>query len=193
MAEELNMHFSSVFMREDTSSLPVPETKFNGSEGERLGQLVVTPEVVASKINNMKENKSPGVDGISLQILKETVEQMSTPLAHVFNMSLQEGIVPLEWKEANMGQHYSLKEKNQDKEIQQRITAGWAAYAKHRDIFKSNLAICLKRQVYNSCVLPAMSYDIWCIDLDTDQTSTEQTCGRTDQNGQKYAQHHIQR
>ena len=60
MAEELNMHLSSVFTREDTSSVPVPEeTHFNGSEGERLGQLVVTPEVVASKINNMKENKSP--------------------------------------------------------------------------------------------------------------------------------------
>ena len=49
MAEELNMHFSSVFTREDTSSLPVSKTKFNGSEGERLGQSVVTPEVVASK------------------------------------------------------------------------------------------------------------------------------------------------
>ena len=60
-----------------------------------------------------------------------------------------------------LGQHYSLKEKNQDKEIQRRIMAGWAAYAKHRDIFKSNLAICLKRQMYcmyNSCVLPAMTY-----------------------------------
>ena len=57
------------------------------------------------------------------------------------------------------GQHYSLKEKNQDKEIQRRIMAGWSAYAKHRDIFKSNLAICLKRQVY-----------IWCRELDTDQT-----------------------
>ena len=78
----------------------VPESKFNGSEGERLGQLVVTPEVVASKMNNMKENKSPGVDGISPKILKETVEQISTLLAHVFNMSLQEAIVPLEWKEA---------------------------------------------------------------------------------------------
>ena len=101
MAEELNMHFSSVFTREDTSSLPVPQKKFNGSDGERLRQLVVTPEVVASKINNMKENKSPGVDGISPKILKETVEQISTPLANVFNnMSLQEGIVPLEWKEA---------------------------------------------------------------------------------------------
>ena len=79
------MHFSSVFTWENTSSLPVTETKFNGSEGERLGQLVVTPEVVASKINNMKENKSPGVDGISPKILKEIVEQISMPLARVFN------------------------------------------------------------------------------------------------------------
>ena len=102
MAEELNMHFSSVVTREDTSSIPVPETKFKGSERERLGQLVVTPEVVVSKINNMKENKWPGVDGISPKILKETVDQISTPLAHVFNMSLQEGIVPFEWKEANI-------------------------------------------------------------------------------------------
>ena len=40
MAEELNMHFSSVFTREDTSSLPVPETKFNGTRGgSRAGSL----------------------------------------------------------------------------------------------------------------------------------------------------------
>ena len=64
--------------------------------------LVITPEVIANKINNMKDNKSPGVDGIAPKILKETVEQISKPLAHVFNMSLQEGIVPLEWKEANI-------------------------------------------------------------------------------------------
>ena len=90
------MHFTSVFTEEDTCSLPAPETKFNGSEVERFGQLIVTPEVVASKFNNMKENKSPGVDGISPKILNETAEQISTPLAHVFNMSLQEGLVPLE-------------------------------------------------------------------------------------------------
>ena len=51
MAEELNMHFSSVFTREDTSSLPVPETKFNEPQGEMLGQLVVTPEEVGTTIN----------------------------------------------------------------------------------------------------------------------------------------------
>ena len=37
---------------------------------------------------------------------------------------------------AYLGQRYSVKETNQDKEIQRRIVAGWAAYAKHRDIFK---------------------------------------------------------
>ena len=59
---------------------------------------------------------------------------------------------------AYLGQRYSLKEKNQGKEIQRRIMAGWAAYAKHWDIFNSNLAIYLKRDVYNSCVVPAMTY-----------------------------------
>ena len=40
---------------------------------------------------------------------------------------------------AYLGQHYSLKENNQNKEIQRRIMAGLAAYAKHRDIFKTIL------------------------------------------------------
>ena len=51
MAEELNVHFSSVFTREDTSSLPVPETKFNGSEEEKLGQLVVTVTTLLAVIH----------------------------------------------------------------------------------------------------------------------------------------------
>ena len=68
----------------------------------RLRQSVVTPEVVASKINNMKYNKSPVVDGIAPKILRETVEPISVLLAHLFNMSLQEGIVPLEWTEGNI-------------------------------------------------------------------------------------------
>ena len=37
MADELDVHFSSVFTREYTSSLSVPETKFNGPEGEITG------------------------------------------------------------------------------------------------------------------------------------------------------------
>ena len=56
--------------------------------------------MIAQKM--MKDNKSPGVDGIPPKLLKEIVEQISTPLAKLFNLSLEEGIVPLEWKEANI-------------------------------------------------------------------------------------------
>ena len=50
------------------------------------------------------------------------------------------------------------RKRTRTKKYKGRIMAGWAAYAEHRDIFKSNLAVCLKRQVYNSCVLPAKTY-----------------------------------
>ena len=36
------------------------------------------------------------------KLLMETVEQISIPLARVFNLSLKEGVVPFEWKEANI-------------------------------------------------------------------------------------------
>ena len=102
MAEDLNGYFSSVFTKEDISSLPVADAKFQGAKSEYLGPLVVTPELVAKKIRAMKDNKSPGVDGIPPKLLMETVDQISIPLARVFNLSLKEGVVPFEWKEANI-------------------------------------------------------------------------------------------
>ena len=91
--------------------------------------------------------------GLTMNIAKIKVMVVDNTPKNVNNVLIEnvEGFMYL-------GQHYSLKEKNQDKEIQRRIMAGWAAYAKHRDIFKSNLPICLARQVYNSCGLPAMTY-----------------------------------
>ena len=94
MAEVLNEYLNSVFITEYISSLPVPFTKFEGNKSEHLGQLFVTPE--------MRDNKSPGVDGIPPKLLKEIVEQISTPLPKLFNLSLEEGIVPSEWKDANI-------------------------------------------------------------------------------------------
>ena len=76
--------------------LPVLDTKFEGRESDYLGQLFVTPTMVAMKIRDMKDNKSPGVDGISPKLLLGIVEQISIPLATLFNLSLEERIVPLE-------------------------------------------------------------------------------------------------
>ena len=75
MPEVLNEHLSSVFfITEDIKSFPV--TKFEGDKSEPLGQLFVTPEIIAKKIQKMKDNKSP-------KLLKEIVKQITTPLAKV--------------------------------------------------------------------------------------------------------------
>ena len=85
MAEVLNEYFSSVFTTK-ISSIPVPFTKFEGNKSEHLGQLFVTPEMIAQKIKKTTDNKSPGVDGITPKLLKEIVGQISTPLAKLFNL-----------------------------------------------------------------------------------------------------------
>ena len=58
MAENLNEYFSSVFTLNNISALPVPELK--GRDSDYLGQLIITPNMVAKKIGDMKDNKSPG-------------------------------------------------------------------------------------------------------------------------------------
>ena len=54
---------------------------------------------VAKKIKKMKDNQSH-VDEMPPKLLKKIVGKMSTPLP--FNLSLEEGMVPSEWKEANI-------------------------------------------------------------------------------------------
>ena len=77
MAEVLNEYFSSVFTTEDISSVPV--TKFEGDQSD----YYVTPEIIAKKIKNMKDNKSPGGDGIPPKLLKKIVEQTSYLQRHL--------------------------------------------------------------------------------------------------------------
>ena len=57
-----------------------------------------------------------------------------------------------------LGQRFTLIEKNQDNEIRRRIKAGWQAYGTRSIIMKGTLPTCLKRKVFNQCILPAMTY-----------------------------------
>ena len=61
--------------------------------------------MVAKKIKATKDNKSPGVDVIPPKLLMETVEQISIPLA---SLSLKEGVVHFDWKEANTVQLFII-------------------------------------------------------------------------------------
>jgi len=87
-------------------------------------------------------------------------------LCHQFRKNLQQWMQDMETSFLHLGKRgsfyvtqwlciYSLPW-TQDKKSQ-RITAGRTTFAKHCDIFKGNIGTCLKKQVYNSCVLPAMA------------------------------------
>ena len=56
MKEDLNGCLSSVFKSVDISSLQVPDVKFQVAIPEYLGQLIVTPEMVANKIKVMNDH-----------------------------------------------------------------------------------------------------------------------------------------
>ena len=55
---------------------------------------------------------------------------------------------------------FCLKYAKLQKEINKRITSGWAAFAKHRDLLKSNIPFFLKRKLLNSYILTAGNTDV---------------------------------
>ena len=50
--------------------------------------------------------------GYHKKLLKYIIKQISTPLAKVFTLSLEESIVPSEWKEANITPLFKKGSKN---------------------------------------------------------------------------------
>ena len=48
--------------------------------------------MIANKIKKMKDNKSLGVDGILPKLLKEIVEQISTPLAKLLTFNIKQNV-----------------------------------------------------------------------------------------------------
>ena len=80
-----------MFTREDISSLPVPDAKFQEAKSDYLGQLIITQEIVAKNIKAMKNNKSPGVDGIPPKLPMETVEQISIPFCKSVQLVIKRG------------------------------------------------------------------------------------------------------
>ena len=89
-----------MFTREDVSDLPDPDVSYHGDEP--LYNLNMTPEEVAAKLGKLCPGSAPGPDKIYPHVLNSMKLQLSIPLAIIFNKSLKEGVVPLDWKNINM-------------------------------------------------------------------------------------------
>ena len=94
-AEALSNFFTSIFTQENLSSIP----SFTLDTTVPLLQTVtISPNTVYKKLLDINPGKSQGSEGWPLLALKETAEQICTPLSILFEKSLETGILPDDWK-----------------------------------------------------------------------------------------------
>ena len=99
MACVLNEYFASVFTPHNHGPVPTPTDKGSAS---RICDVLITPGMVKKKLLKLNPGSAPGPDGISSRFLKEHAKVLAPPLATLFNQSLREGVVPLDWRRANV-------------------------------------------------------------------------------------------
>ena len=94
-ANILQNQFSSVFTKEPPQDIPTIERRTDAS----ISNLPITPELVQKEIKKLNVNKSCGPDGIHSRMLKELIDHVSEPIAHIFKKSLESGYLPEDWKD----------------------------------------------------------------------------------------------
>lgn len=105
----LNGFFASVFSKDDPSlkiSSPISSDGSPDKTVPSLAHVSFDPNLVAKMINKLRPHSAPGPDGIHPRVLKETVDIISYPLALLFNKSMQEGVIPSDWRRANVSPIY---------------------------------------------------------------------------------------
>jgi len=65
-------------------------------------ELSISEDEIGKLIGAMRENKAPGVDGISARFLREGCRCITTALRMIFERSFRFGEVPEDWRRANV-------------------------------------------------------------------------------------------
>ena len=98
MAEMFNRHYAKVFTEEDANLPPNPPP----IDCPEMSDIHFSPYMVTEVLKKLKNSSSPGPDEISQRVLKETADEISLPLSILFEKSMQSGVVPMDWRTANV-------------------------------------------------------------------------------------------
>ena len=97
--EKFNDYFSSVFTI-DKHPNTLQTSKVDLSS--RLTDLAFTEEDIRKKLLKIREDKAPGADDILPRLLCNIIDEICHPLCIIFRKSMDEGIVPDDWRKANV-------------------------------------------------------------------------------------------
>ena len=102
-ADVLNNYFVSVFTNEDLTNVPDPDQVFRGyNVSDALNNIEINETVVYKKLTELNVNKSAGVDDLHPKLLYELRDVLTKPLARLFSLSCESGIIPQDWRDANI-------------------------------------------------------------------------------------------
>ena len=98
-ANILNQQFKSVFTKEKkTDKLPEMESaKYPG-----MNDINIEPHGVKKLLKNINTKKACGPDMISNIVLKECANEIAPVLSHIFQLSIDTGKLPKDWRNANV-------------------------------------------------------------------------------------------
>ena len=97
-AEVLNQQFQSVFTKEPNSPLPDK----GPSPHPTISDMNISVEGIYNLLLNINPHKACGPDQIHGRVLKETADVISPFLRTLFQSSLDSGIIPDDWRSANV-------------------------------------------------------------------------------------------
>jgi hypothetical protein len=100
MADAFNTYFAAVFTSNTNSSLPLISP--SQSSSNFLDSITVSEFEVQSLLSSLSPSKATGPDGVPAYLLKCCSEVIAPCLTVLFELSLQQGVFPSEWKSANV-------------------------------------------------------------------------------------------
>ena len=101
-ADILQRQFSSVFTKEPAGEVPLFQKRCNS----KIVFAKIVAEDVKKKLLRLNPDKSIGPDDLHARLLIELADDLSEPLAALFNETLQRGKLPSDWKLAFISSIY---------------------------------------------------------------------------------------
>ena len=69
---------------------------------EKFNLRKITVSEVSKALKDLKPKKATGVDGIPSRLLKDGSDAPASPLSVIFNLTIQQNVIPAEWKKAKV-------------------------------------------------------------------------------------------
>lgn len=106
-AKVLGDYFQEVYTREmNDGDLFTKDIRTEDMESTTRLQISLDSDSICKILQKLKIDKSPGPDDIHPMVLKECARTVSLPLSLIFSQSLASGLLPKDWKLANVSPIY---------------------------------------------------------------------------------------